>query len=107
MTARRIFKYELKLNTADHLARVAVDMPEGAKVIHVGSQGPGPNPILWALVDDPTWPIERRTLGVLGTGHPWPWPDDAPIRHIGTAVCSGGSLVWHVFEADGSGAWGE
>jgi len=92
-------------------------MPTGATILHVGSQGhDNPNPILWAMVPDMEAPAEPRLFGIVGDGQRWPWPDDLPAdrasfgttsRYIGTAVCYGGELVWHVFEPLWHGAWGE
>lgn len=50
---------------------------------------------LWAIVDS-EMPRERRTIVIVGTGHPMGEPAD--YDYIGTAQMNGGALVWHVFE---------
>jgi hypothetical protein len=61
-------------------------------------------PCVWAIVDpDAEW--QKRTIRVYGTGRQH---KEIEGRFIGTAVCTGGMLVWHVFEvppeAEGKGA---
>lgn len=48
---------------------------------------------LWFLVD-PTAEKEKRTIAIVGTGHPA--PEDG--AYLGSAMLAGGTLVWHVFE---------
>lgn len=69
---------------------VAVMMPAGAKVLHVGEQEGGLT--LWAQVDQ-SQPFERRVFSIRGTGHPL----GEVGRFIGTVVMSYG-LVWHIYE---------
>ena len=51
----------------------------------------------WALATDT--PARFREFAVFGTGQELP-PDG--IRHVGTTLSAGGSLVWHLFERTGS-----
>lgn len=85
---RTVYKYPVPV--ADE---VRIDMPFGAKVLHVEQQGEGV--YIWALVD-PSAERERRVFIVRGTGHPI--DDDMPIEHVGTFLLQGGALVFHLFE---------
>ena len=83
---KTIYKYSI-----DPLFRTM--LPEGAKVLSVGSQGSGM--FLWALVD-PNAPKVERTFDVYGTGHTVDYHDG--MEFIGTVMMEGGALVFHVFE---------
>lgn len=85
---KTIYKYTLDANNT------VLEMPMGAKVLSVASQGD--DLCLWAKVDTED-PIEQRTFEVYGTGHPMP-DDDEHLQFLGTALMHGGSLVWHVFQ---------
>lgn len=76
-----------------------VEMPEGAKILSVGCQGP--KLVAWALVNHEA-PKVWRNLIVVGTG--WPLDEVFALRDIrqlgdfiGTAVDQFG-LVFHVFD---------
>jgi len=69
-----------------------VTMPVGAKPLHVGVQADAI--CLWALVD-PNAMLEKRNFVIVGTGHDLP---EHAGKHLGTALLSGGSLVFHVFD---------
>lgn len=90
-----IWKYGLEI--ADD---VVIDMPAGARVLHVGIQvAPAPSwgepdmACLWVLVD-PDAPLERRMFKVVGTGHRHEGMD--AWHYIGTFYMFGG--IWHVFD---------
>lgn len=89
---RIVYKYVLFPATP-----CVVQMPEGAEIIHVGSQNGGP--VLWALIDDRAL-LEDRSFFVFGTGQSFMMYEE--LRHIGScqapADWPGGELVWHVFE---------
>lgn len=72
---------------------VDINMPPGAKILHVAEQFGAP--CIWALVT-PGESTERRTFRFAGTGHP------IEERHAGTFVgtffMEGGALVFHLFE---------
>lgn len=72
----------------------ALDMPLGARIVHVDVQRG--TPCLWAIVvpDDPK--VERR-FRVYGTGHPI---TGSSQWHVGSFQMLGGHLVWHLFEVD-------
>ncbi len=82
-----IWKYPLSL-TGTNILR----MPEGAKVIHLGSQDN--QLILWAIVDEES-PLETRQFNIYGTGQPM---TSEVEQYLGTVQID--SLVWHVFRAD-------
>lgn len=68
---------------------VTLEIPEGAKVLHVDTQGA--EAMLWVQVD-PKRPTEPRTFVTVGTGHPVP----SGAAYIGTYQLP--PFVWHVFE---------
>jgi len=72
---------------------VTVDMPRGAKILHVAEQRGVPH--LWALVTQGE-PLERRTFRFAGTGHPI--EDRHAETFVGTFTMQGGALVFHLFE---------
>lgn len=82
-----IWKYRL---TPGNPTRI--EMPVGARVLCVQTQGDEPH--LWALVtrDGET---ETRTFAVYGTGHILPVE---PGNYLGTFQMQGGALVFHLFE---------
>lgn len=80
-----IYKYPLELKSDVQ----AVEMPEGAEILHVADQRGRPS--LWALVD-PNAPTVLRGFAVFGTGHTC--PEDG---YVGTTHADG--FVWHIFEA--------
>lgn len=86
---KTIWKFECKVED-----RFTLEMPEGARILSLQTQGQVP--CLWALVDTDT-PLEKRYFRLLGTGHP---VDFSVPRHVfhGTFQLFGGSLVFHLFE---------
>jgi hypothetical protein len=80
-----IWKFPLEVLDAQQ-----VEMPEGAKILHVGAQDH--RMWIWAQV----WPgnlLTPRWFRIIGTGHPI---EDGVGDHVGSVVL--GSFVWHVFE---------
>ncbi len=71
----------------------AIEMPTGAKIVHVAVQGGAV--CLWAQVN-PQAVTERRLISVYGTGQEMP---DDPGHHVGTFLLSGGQYVFHVYDA--------
>lgn len=71
-----------------------VEMPKGARLLHVHEQGG--DVCLWAEVD-PAAPKVDRVVLVFGTGHPI---RHEQIEYVGTAhlVEAGQSLVLHVYD---------
>lgn len=87
MSERRVWKYEFEVND-----KVEIDLPAGAQILCVNSQGPLSMACIWALVD-PSASTERVTFRVLGTGHPIQVEE---LRcYIGTWFA--GPLVFHLF----------
>lgn len=72
-----------------------VDMPVGAKVVHVHEQRHESWSwvCMWAEVD-PNAPPVTRMFGIFATGQPIDFP---VFRYIGTAHIDW--TVWHVYEA--------
>lgn len=83
----QVWKYTLELSDEPQV----LSIPKGAEILTVAGQHD--KPALWALVE-PTAVREPRTFRVFGTGRPVPYG----LQFVGTAICHGGSLVWHVFE---------
>lgn len=86
--AKTIYKYPVSLE-----AGVDIVMPNGAKVLYFGNQHE--TPTLWAEVD-PFKPSEVRRFWIVGTGHVT--PENTKEAYVGTALFSGGALVWHLYE---------
>ncbi|MEC7161165.1 MAG: hypothetical protein VXW57_05065 [Pseudomonadota bacterium] len=81
-----VFKYPVQLGA------FSMDMPAGARVLHVDMQGA--EPVMWARVN-PSADIVRRRFYCAATGETLPrnaggW--------IGTLKMQGGALIFHVFE---------
>ena len=69
-----------------------IDMPRGAKLLSIAEQRN--NIVLYALVD-PTNPIAKRRILVVGTG----WGFSVNIeKFIGTVNLVDGELMFHVFD---------
>ena len=82
---RSVWKFPLRVTEVQ-----VVTMPRAAKILSVAMQHGVPT--LWAWVD-PHAPTEERLIGLVGTGHLAPYPDEAD--YLGTVF--DGPLVWHVF----------
>lgn len=83
-----VWKFELHLDDF-----VRLEMPKGAKILHVGEQAS--KIYLWTLVD-PDATLETRMFRVAGTGHPL--HSINPDKYVGTVVGHLSRFVWHVFE---------
>lgn len=83
-----IWKFPLAVVSVNSL-----DMPKGAEILTVQTQGD--IPCLWAMVD-PDAEQERRYVEILGTGQPIFKADGCERRYIGTFQQR--PFVWHVFE---------
>jgi hypothetical protein len=81
-----IHRYEVPVDDRWH------DLPLSGSVLHVASRDPRVVEV-WALHTSGT--EVTRTFRVFGTGQPLP---AGPLRHVGTALASGGQLVWHLME---------
>lgn len=67
-------------------------MPKGAYAAHVALQGPGLDPMIWAIVE-PAKECEERTFMILATGQEIP---EGLNRYIGSIHPD--PFVFHVFE---------
>lgn len=83
---RVIYKYPLALMNGVQ----EIEMPHGAKIVHVAGQHEIPT--LWAEVL-PTAELVKREFVVYGTGHTIMFSDH---KYIGTAHCP--PFAWHVYE---------
>jgi hypothetical protein len=99
---KTIWKYPLK-TTDDQV----VNMPVGAKILHLAVQGE--TPTLWALVevddflDEESRVYESRRFRIFGTGHHISTWDN--LAYVGSYQLGGGALVFHVFELDRPAGW--
>ena len=84
---KKVYKYVLPMYDD-----VAIELPQGAKILKVDTQESVP--CIWALVD-PDAPLEMRKFRVVGTGHPI---EEKGLEFIGTFQMYGGELVFHLFE---------
>ncbi len=82
----QVWKYQL-----DETDCQAIEMPEGAKIVHVDTD-PGDSGILciWAEVD-PDAPKEDRFIYVRGTGH----DINHTLVHLGSVRMP--PFIWHVY----------
>ena len=89
MSARRVI-WKYNINT---LGKFRVDMPAGAKPLHVEVQTPGQCAQMWVLCD-PDAPLVRHRFCVYGTGH-----DRAVEDWVGSYVGTWlePPYVWHLF----------
>jgi hypothetical protein len=75
---------------------VVVEMPYGAKLLHVASQFGDPAVVtLWALVKPTARPAHRRIF-IRGTGHSISAEESRD--YVGTVIVADGRIVWHVFD---------
>lgn len=88
---KSIWKYQI------YPGQHTLQMPDGAELLCAREQGD--SIALWAIVDVRTAGVtEPRRIGVFATGKPLP---DLPMRFLGTACLSGGTIIFHVFEVLG------
>ena len=91
MSKKTVYKYAIHLPNLDENDTLSINMPRGAKALHVAEQDG--QLCLWALVD----PAQKVTvpvrLAVHGTGHLF----DHSGAFLGTGLLKGGRLVLHVF----------
>lgn len=76
---------------------VPFDLPQDARIIHVGCQSPDARWVsVWYEVQLPirSDAMVTRHFQVFGTGHVVP----AGCFYIGTAIVPNKSIVWHVYE---------
>jgi hypothetical protein len=68
----------------------AIDTPVGAEMLCAREQHE--KICVWFRCD-PSAPVEKRKIAIVGTGNPAP----ADGRYLGTASLRGGALMFHVF----------
>jgi hypothetical protein len=91
VSADTVWKFPLRLSMGQW-----VEMPQGARIVHVGLQ----DAVIcaWAIVD-PDAPIEHRVFRIVGTGHREIIDGSTYLGTVQQDV-----YVWHVFEVP---AWTE
>ena len=89
---KTIFKYPLEV-----IDEQTIEMPSGAQILTVQMQRG--LLYLWALVPVAA-PMMQRRIITHGTEHPVP---PTTGEYIGTYQLDGGSLIFHVFEAEDEG----
>ena len=87
----RIWKWDLRIDDLQ-----IVDMPLGAQLLTVQTQGGQPR--LWAWCDESA-PIRPRRIAMYGTGCPI---NEHPGIYIATFQIESGELVFHAFEEVGA-----
>lgn len=85
---RTIWKFELQL-----VGPTALEVKEGAKVVHVGVDPEG-KPCVWIELDPSSGQSATLELAIFGTGHPIP---DAVSHHVGSFM-EAGRFMWHVYQ---------
>lgn len=85
--ARTVWKYELDVTDEQK-----IELPVGAKLLHVGVQRG--KPCLWAEVN-PDAATAEHTIITVGTGHRLP---DTNVEHVGTYLLLDGDFVGHVYQ---------
>lgn len=88
---KTIYKYQF--DTTD---LVRLELPHGAKILHVDVQDG--RPTMWAQVDTDA-AIEQRVFYIFGTGHAIPDHPSLGIEFVATYMVMGGQLVFHMYEA--------
>ena len=84
---KTIYKYTIPVEDSPK-----IEMPVGAKVLHVNVQRGVP--CIWVEVD-PSNEIETREFQVYGTGHMIP---DNSGTYLGTFMVDDGNYVFHIYE---------
>lgn len=91
----KIYRYRLSITDEPRVL-----MPHKAQVLSVGPpRDEGDDLDLWAIVDPHDTDLVLREFRAVGTGNPM--PEDCG-RFVGTVPVYGGTLIFHVFEADPS-----
>lgn len=95
LSTKRIFKYEVQ-PPGGKLDDNQIDMPSGAKILHVAAVGGLEGGIyLWAIVE-PDAPVAHRSIAVYPTGLE-PLSEEALAgTYLGTVHL--GPLVFHLFD---------
>lgn len=78
--------------------KLAIELPERAKILSVQAQGDGA-PKIWALCEtSPNCPKEERHFIWVGTGHGHPPSFWKGLEYVATVQLQKGALVFHLFE---------
>jgi hypothetical protein len=88
-TVRRVWKFVLRK------PQQLVEMPAGARLLHVAQDPASLNPAVWAEVDSLA-ELQVRRLAVVMTGEPF---DAKGLTYVGTARITELGIIAHVYEA--------
>ena len=86
---RTIWKYELDIKDT-----LVINMPNGAKVLHVGTQQG--EPCIWVEVDTEAEQVPY-TFHIYGTGHPIKENKYNKPMYLGTFKIKNDSLIFHLY----------
>jgi hypothetical protein len=89
MSRRAVWKYPISLDGG--ITRYQI--PEGARLLHCAEQAG--SICLWFEVRPDEIRTQQRAFRIFGTGDA---AIDDHLTYVGTALLSGGSLVFHVYE---------
>ncbi len=82
---KTVWKFPLELKGLQNIL-----IPEGSEILHCAIHNRAV--YLWALVD-PSLPLQRREIEMIGTGNEAPHEER---KYISTII--DGAIVWHIFE---------
>lgn len=91
MSRRAVWKYPLSLEAGF----IRYQIPEGARFLHCAEQAG--SICLWFEVRPDESRTQLRTFRIFGTGDA---SVDDHLTYVGTALLSGGSFVFHVYEVE-------
>ncbi len=87
---KTIWKFPIRMTIGADVYEV--EMPIGAKILHVGRDPAEGIPCIWAEIGLMA-PKCTRNFMIKGTG--WNF-EEVGLEYIGTAIC--GEFVWHIYE---------
>lgn len=106
MSTYTVWKYTIDPGKINDRCEVDLELPTGAKILHVGAQRDNARSKeeirLWAKIDlYQNGPLVKRRLVVLGTGMEYKHDERSPLSpfmiYLDTVKMSDG-LVFHIFE---------
>ena len=88
-------KFSLRRRNMNEASYIhTIDMPEGAKIIHLGVEFI--EPVFWALIDDDEEGMEKRQFLCIKDHEEM--EEDANLKYLGTYILQQGHIIEHVFE---------
>ena len=89
---KTVYKYDVNAEVYS----VKLELPAGAKIVHVGNQGYQDVVNVWVELSHTDGVPEIRTFRVFGTGHEIP----SDYEYVGTTIVTP-YLAWHLYELVG------